>query len=93
MAFQSTATKRVRILSVIGGSVLILLGLAKAAGLFYVLVVASTRPPIFVIKQMVYTVVLMIAGAAMILGGAVRVRSPAMTTALREVPIPSIGPR
>ena len=58
-----------RILSIIGGSVLILLGLAKAAGLFQVLVAGSTGPAQFVVKQLVYMVVLMIAGAAMLVAG------------------------
>jgi hypothetical protein len=58
-----------RILSVIGGSALILLGLAKAAGLFRALVVGSIGPGQFVVKQLVYAVALVVAGAAMLLTG------------------------
>jgi hypothetical protein len=58
-----------RILSIIGGSVLILLGIAKGAGLFRALVVGSTGPGQFVVKQLVYAVALVMAGAAMLLTG------------------------
>jgi hypothetical protein len=58
-----------RILSVIGGSLLTLLGLAKAAGLFHALAAGATGPAQFVVKQMVYTVALIVAGVAMLLAG------------------------
>ena len=58
-----------RLLFVLGGSVLILLGLAKAAGLFRALAAGATGPAQFVVKQIVYTVALIVAGVAMLLAG------------------------
>jgi hypothetical protein len=50
-------------LSIICGSVFILLALAKAAGLFHALAVGS--PTQFIVKQAVYTIALIGAGVAM----------------------------
>jgi hypothetical protein len=53
-----------RALSIIGGSVFILLALPKAAGLFHALAVGSPTPTQFIVKQAVYTIALIGAGVA-----------------------------
>jgi hypothetical protein len=56
-----------RVLCLLGGAVLILLGLAKVASLFYALTVHSPAPARFILKQVVYAVSLIGAGLATML--------------------------
>jgi hypothetical protein len=58
-----------RALSIIGGSVLILLGIAKVAGIFHAVAAGSPTPTQFIVKQAVYTIALIGAGVAMFRAG------------------------
>jgi hypothetical protein len=75
-----------RALSIIGGSVFILLALPKAAGLFHALAVGSPTPTQFIVKQAVYTIALIGAGVAMFRAGRRSCEKPGCADHSRGMP-------
>jgi hypothetical protein len=73
-----------RALSIIGGSVFILLALAKAAGLFHALAVGA--PTQFIVKQAVYTIALIGAGVTMFRAGRRSCEKPGCADDSRGMP-------